>query len=95
MCGRKFGLILALILLCGAWSFASPAPVPAGSVVLSQDEAAQQQAAMERARAALEASSAKIAEQSRALTKLSILCGALVIVDLGAVGLAIYEAVRK
>jgi hypothetical protein len=44
---------------------------------------------------ALQASSDKIAQQSRLVTTLCIVCGVEVVIDLGAVGLAWYEIIRK
>ena len=96
MCRRLLALILSLALLSlGVSLSALPSSSSGGSVVLSPDEVASIRSALEKSEAALKASSREIAMQSRQITMLWISCGVLVTIDLGAVGLGLYEALRK
>jgi hypothetical protein len=96
MCRKLLVLILSLTLLFGgiSSSFASPSPSDS-SVVLSPAEAASIRSALEKSEAALQASNKEIETQSRQITMLWISCGVMVGIDLGAVGLGLYEALRK
>ena len=73
---KRSALFLVLVLLSSI-CFASPSSPPSSSVVLSQDESAQIQAALEQSESALKASNEEIATQSRQISTLSIFCGVL------------------
>lgn len=96
MCRRLLVLLLSLTLLFGGIlsSFASPSPSDS-SVVLSPAEAASIRSALEKSEAALQASNKEIEMQSTQIKLLWIFSGVMVGIDLGAVALGLYEALRK
>ena len=96
MCRRLLVLLLSLTLLFGgiSSSFASPSPSDS-SVVLSPAEAASIRSALEKSEAALQASNKEIETQSTQIKLLWIFSGVMVGIDLGAVTLGLYEALRK
>ena len=96
MCRRLLVLLLSLTLLFGgiSSSFASPSPSDS-SVVLSPAEAASIRSALEKSEAALQASNKEIEMQSTQIKLLWIFSGVMVGIDLGAVALGLYEALRK
>ena len=74
---RWLSICLAFGLLCAPFlAYSEPLP-PSHSVVLSQAEYDQIEAAIVQAQEALKKSNEEIAKQSRDLTRLSWLCGTL------------------
>ena len=92
---RVLVLSLALLSLGVASLSASPALSSGSSQALSPDDRAAISSDILQMQVALQASSDKIAQQSRLVTTLCIVCGVEVVIDLGAVGLAWYEIIRK
>jgi len=96
---RKVVFLLAVLALLGSFSFAESQPSSGDSsgtsVTLSQADYQKVLASVEAAKAALEQSNKEIAKQSTDLTMLKISCGVLVVIDLGAVTLGLFEALKK
>ena len=95
-CRTLLVLVLSLSILGVSSLYASPQPSSAGSSVeLSPGDYQAILAALSEAKDQLDKSSREIAKQSKQLTMLSISCGVLVVIDLGAVSIAVYEILKK
>ena len=92
---RILGLCLAFGLL-SALCWPSPSPVPSSSSVsLSQAEYDQIEAAMESAKESLRRSNETIADQSRSLTRLWLLSGALAVAVVAESAALLVDALKK